>query len=65
MPKWTWVLPGVLGLCAVAALWWAIRSGESAAWAIFFSLASMVISVSGWAARRRDKRPSPGPTERR
>lgn len=55
MPKWTWVLLGILGLGTVAALWWAIRSSEPAAWAIFFSLTSMVISVSSWAARHRQQ----------
>lgn len=56
MPTWTWGLLGALGLCTVAALWWALGSGEPAAWAIFFSLASMDISVSSWAAHRRKQR---------
>lgn len=41
---------------AVAALWWAVRSGEPAGWAIFSCLCSMNISVStvtGRAARRK------------
>lgn len=54
----TWrVLQVLLGLGAVAALWWAVRSGEPAGWAVFFCLCSMNISVStlaGRAARRKD-----------
>lgn len=62
MPIWKWLLLVALGLGAVAALWWAIRSSEPAAWAIFFSLLSMNISVSGWAWRtsRAKKDQTPG-----
>ncbi|MGQ1798086.1 hypothetical protein ACT4S5_13250 [Kocuria oceani] len=47
----------LLAVGAVAALWWAVSSGEPAAWAIFFCLCSMNISVSalaGRAARRKE-----------
>lgn len=50
------MLQMILGVGAVAALWWAVRSGEPAGWAIFFCLCSMDISVStlaGRAARRK------------
>lgn len=51
------MLQAILGLGAVAALWWAVGSGEPAGWAIFFCLCSMNISVStlaGRAARRKE-----------
>lgn len=51
------MLQVILGLGAVAALWWAVGSGEPAGWAIFFCLCSMNISVStlaGRAARRKE-----------
>jgi hypothetical protein len=48
----TWrMLQVLLGVGTVAALWWAVRSGEPAAWAIFFCLCSMNISVSTLASR--------------
>lgn len=65
MPSRTWILLGALGLCTIATLWCAVRSGGSAAWAQFSGPASMDVSVSGWAVRRRDKRSTPGPTEPR
>lgn len=41
----------ILAVGAVAALWWAVHSGEPAGWAIFFCLCSMNISVSTLASR--------------
>lgn len=46
-----WVLQVLLGMGTVAALWWALRSGESAGWAIFFCLGSINISVAVVAGR--------------